>query len=184
MKMRKPSKWQGAKQASADFEKLVPGGYIATIMNAEEYGNNCLKISYDIADGQFKGYFANQYDRWGGTWRGTQYQAVEARNGDVLASFSNFIYCVEDSNRGYVWNWDERTLKGLRVGIVLREEEWINNDGEVRTSLKVSDWKTVSDIKDGNFTVRAPKKAEAKQNKKSHTSRTSTFDISDNDIQF
>ena len=182
--MRKPSKWKGAQKASSDFERLVPGGYVATIMNVEEYKTNCLKISYDIAEGKFKGYYAQQYEQWGGTWRGTQYQAVETKQGDVLASFSNLIYCIENSNRGYTWNWDERTLKGLKVGIVLREEEYIGNDGEVHTSLKVSDWKTVADISNGDFKVRDPKKIEQSRPRTQQIQASSRFSVNNDDIQF
>ncbi len=180
--MRKPSKWQGAKK-SESFNRLVPGGYVVTIMNVEEYRDNCLKVSYDIAEGQFKNYYSKQYEQWGGTWRGTSYQAVESRSGDVLASFSNFIYCIEASNRGYTWNWDERTLKGLKVGIVLREEEWINNEGEVKTTLKLDEWKTIADISNGNFKVKDTKKADKPQTNKQVNNNTN-FNVDDNDIQF
>lgn len=191
--MRKPQNWQGAKKATS-FEALRPGGYIIKILNAEEYGSNCLKLSYDICEGEFKDYYKKQYDQYGGKWKGTCYQAVETKKGDVLSSFSNMIYCFENSNRGFVWDWDERKLKGKYVGVTLREEEYIAQNGQyagtVRTSVKVDTFETVDDIKSGDYRVRECKRLQ--ENSKANNNdlpefaenAKPSFDIDDSDIQF
>lgn len=186
--INKPMNWQGGKKhETQEFERLTPGGYVFTIMNAIAHGDNCIRLSYDIKGGKFDGYFRKQYDQWGGTWRGTEYQAIMKKNGDPLPSFENFIYCVEASNRGYTWAWDEATLKGKLVGAVLREEEWINDQGEVKTSLKVDEWKTVADISNGNFKVREVKKVDKPQTQTIQLRpqvNNDNFNIDDSDIQF
>ena len=36
-------------------------------------------------------------------------------------TFNNFMACVEESNPGYHWGWDENTLKDKKIGILARE---------------------------------------------------------------
>ena len=65
---------------------------------------------------------------------------------------------MEKSNPGYTF--DEFRLADMRgkyIGIVLGEEEYISNKGEVKTKLVVVTTKTIQDIRDGNFTVPAKK---------------------------
>lgn len=58
-------------------ENLPVGGYVAKILNAEEMSYSwgaVLLISFDIAEGQYKDFFANDYkgqDREDKKWRGT-----------------------------------------------------------------------------------------------------------------
>ena len=74
--------------------------------------------------------------------------------------FKSFIDSVEGSNEGYKWNWEERSLEGKRIGIVLGEEEYIKNDGSVGTRLKVRSTKKVQYIKDQRFRIPKLKKLE------------------------
>lgn len=37
------------------------------------------------------------------------------------------ITSFEKSNPGYTWNWDEKSLVGKSVGIMMRNEEWEYN---------------------------------------------------------
>lgn len=189
--MKKPNSWQGAKK-STSFAGIEPGGYVCRIMNAQMHNENCLKISYDIAEGPFKDYYRKQYEQWGGTWRGNHYQSVESKDGStVLAGFSNLIYCIEESNKGYVWDWDERKLKGKMLGIVMREEEYIPSSGahagEVRTIVKSDTILTVEDIRKGDFKVKECKRLQ--EGSKAQTqpdtfSSMQTVNINDDDIQF
>lgn len=191
--MKIPNNWQGAKKQES-FNKIVPGGYIARIMNVDESEDgNRIKVSYDIAQGEFKDYYAQQYERWGGTWRGNSNIFVTTQDGDVTNAFSNFIYCVEESNRNFAWDWDERKLKGKMVGIVLREREWKAPDGEVKILMDVDKWLTVADIANGNFKVRdirkltntdTKKTSNNNNRRKSDPFKDTKFDINDNDLQF
>ena len=67
--MRKYGNWDKVK-AAAEFEQLPPGGYVCRIMGAEvkEYERKDhsgsfekLRISLDIAEGQYKDFYANDY---------------------------------------------------------------------------------------------------------------------------
>ena len=65
--------------------------------------------------------------------------------------FKGFIKSVEESNPGYVWNWDESTLKGKKVGLILQEEEFVPTGGahagELRTHLIVQKLLTLKQLK-------------------------------------
>ena len=58
------------------------------------------------------------------------------------------------------WNWDEKMLRGLRLGVILQEEEYEKQDGSVGVRLIVKDIKTVKQIMDGDFKVPTTKKLE------------------------
>lgn len=147
-------------------EPLPAGGYVAKIMNAEEvkysWGSQ-LVVSFDISEGEYKDFFAAQYranlnedKKWKGVYRlripaeDDQYYESECR------VFGNFCACVEESNSGYHWNWDEKTLKGKAVGVLFRDKEWEMNG---RTGMTTECCATVSvdDIKNNRFKTPKPK---------------------------
>jgi hypothetical protein len=70
----------------------------------------------------------------------------------------HFTNCIEASNTGYEWDWNEKGLIGKVVGLVLGEEEYKNNAGEIKTKLVVSQVKTVEEIENGDFKIPAPKR--------------------------
>jgi len=137
-------------QEAADFENLTLGGYIAKITVAEDLEDKqYLRMEYDIAEGKFKGYYGDLFDRanfWGG-------KMIRSYKEKALPFFKAFITSVENSNKGYKWNSDEQKLVGKLVGIVLAEEEYTGNDGTVKTRLYVSSTRSVDEIKKGNFKI-------------------------------
>ena len=68
-------------EKSASREQIPAGGYIAKILNAEEVTydwGSVLLISFDIAEGDYKGFFKKDYDaqqsedkKWRGKFRVT-----------------------------------------------------------------------------------------------------------------
>lgn len=146
--------WNAVEEV-AEFEQIVPGGYIAMIVDAaDEPSKEYIKMDLDIMDGKYAGYYNNLFDTKG-FWGLNLYRSYKE---SALGFFKAFKNCVEDSNPGYVFNNDEKTLKGKVVGIVLGEEEYIKNDGSLNTRIYVAATKTVDDIKAGKFKVPALKK--------------------------
>ena len=144
-----------AVEAVAEFEQIVPGGYVAMIVDAaDEPSKEYIKMDLDIMEGKFAGYYNNLFDTKG-FWGLNMYRSYKA---SALGFFKAFKNCVEASNPGYVFNNDEKTLKGKVVGIVLGEEEYIKNDGSLNTRIYVAATKPVDDIKAGKFKVPALKK--------------------------
>lgn len=137
-------------QAAGEYTKLQPGGYICNITKVEDFPQKeYLKIEYDIAEGKFKYYFkelSEKFSFWGGSF-------IRSYKDNALPFFKAFITAVENSNRGYKFDYNENKLFGKYIGLVLGEEEYVSKDGEVKTRLYVSGTRSVEAIKSGNFEI-------------------------------
>ena len=160
--MKQIENYESVQASSGDFARPTAGGYICKIVNVEDVPldpntgkGDYLRIEYDIADGEFKGYYKEQFDKFGGNWFASFIRSYKEK---ALGMFKHFINCIEQSNSGYEWDWNETGLIGKVVGLVLGEEEYENSQGEIKTKLVVKDVKVTGDILDGSFKVPAPKK--------------------------
>lgn len=147
--------------SSNDFGYTGPqaGGYIATITGTvDNRDKSYLMVQLDIAEGEHAGYYRSLYER-AGFWGLTSYRSYKPK---ARGFFKAFIEAVEKSNDGYTWNWNELTLINLNVGIIIGLEDYIGNDGKIKTRPRVTDFVSVADIKDGNFTI--PEYTKLKQN--------------------
>lgn len=128
-------------QEAGDFTILTAGAYICKVTNVEDVAEKeYLRVSYDIAEGEFAGYYgdmrANHPD-W--TWVGSYIKSYKEK---ALPMFKRFCSAISKSNGSFIFdggaiNSDEKTLIGKRFGVVLREEEYYNNSGEKKTRLTV-----------------------------------------------
>lgn len=161
--MKKIENYESVQAMSGEFSKPTAGGYICKIINVEDVPmdskekgkGDYLRIEYDIADGEFNGYYKEQFDRWGGIWFASFFRSYKEK---AQGMFKHFTNCIEESNPNYDWDWNESGLVGKLVGLVLGEEEYLNSNGKVKTKLSVKEIKTVDDIKKGNFKIPAVKK--------------------------
>lgn len=123
---------------SASRGPLPAGGYVAKIMGAKEETytwGSVLVISFDIAEGEHKDFFATDYrqnDREDKKWRGTYRLHVpkddgSEKDGWTKRTFGGAIWAIEESNPGYHWDWNEAILKGKSVGVLFRNKEWEMN---------------------------------------------------------
>ncbi len=157
--------YESIEASSGEFAKPSNGGYVLEIVSVEDVPMNAqtgkgdyLRICYDIAQGDFKGYYKAQNERFGG---GKWYASViKSYKEKALGMFKHFTNCVEESNPGFKWNWREQDLVGCRFGATLQEEEYEKQDGSVGVRLVVKDIKTVKQIMDGDFKVPVTKKLE------------------------
>jgi hypothetical protein len=155
--MKQINNFENVQATTGEFNKLPAGGYVCRITLADDIPFNAstnkgdyLKIEYDIAAGDFKNYYKDQFDKFGNFWGGTFFRSYKEK---ALGMFKHFVECVEKSNAGFVWSWDEKTLMGKVIGLVLAEEEYEKSDGSVGVRLYVKEVKTVQEIKDGNFKI-------------------------------
>lgn len=138
-----------------EFQRLTAGGYICRITKVEDKPEKeYLYIEYDIAKGDFAGYYQELFDNrnfWGGRF----YKSYKET---ALPMFKRFCSAVSKSNNGYAFdgetNADESTLVGKLIGLVLCEEEYYGNDGNIRTRLYVDRECAVEDIANGKFKVK------------------------------
>lgn len=158
--MRKPNDWENT-QAYGDFEPLELGGHICKIMKVEETksrsGKDMINIFLDIAEGEQKGYYAEQYrkdNRSDKRWGCIVYQVLEDNNGNTHRGFKTFVTAVEKSNSGFNQNeiWDENFceyFKNKLIGGVFGREQYINNKSKLAWSTKCVQFKDVETIKNG-----------------------------------
>lgn len=156
-------------QVSVDRPRIKPDGYVCQILKAKtetsKNGNILLVIYFDIAEGDFKGYYKQDYEeqvatpekpkKWRGVYRiwlpnpdeyGTEKYEKATKN------YKAFITSVERSNKGFAFNFQETSLAGKLVGFVFQEEEW-EWEGRSGFTVKARFPRTVHSIRNGDFTV-------------------------------
>lgn len=161
--MKKIANWENIKENSG-FAKLPVGGYVVKILNVQDVPEKeYLKISFDINEGEQKGFFAKAYKedtRTDKKWPAAG-SFIRSYKESAAPMFRGFTNAIENSNKGYHWDFDEKSLVNKVVGIVVGEEEYLNQKGQLRKRTYVSAVRSVETIKKGDFTVPNVKKLDA-----------------------
>lgn len=166
MAFKKPKDYDDVRVG--DYRILPAGGYICRIIKAEETksstGKDMLKVAFDICDGEYTGYFMDQFNgrktaaenpqevKW--PFSGTKWILFYSNDGKTNRDFKSFCTALEDSGTE-VWKgdvFDTKNLKDAQIGIVFRREE--------HEYMNVTSWRTVpfgfrsvKTIEDGTFNV-------------------------------
>lgn len=147
--MKKIPNWNEIPEAGGN-RQLPPGGYLCVITSATDVPDKeYLRLEFDIAAGEFKGYGQDFLARNG--W--TPLRFVRSYKEKALGMFKAFISGVEKANPGFSWRWKEVDLIGQQVGLLLGEEEYRKNDGSIGTRLMVARILSPEEISAGNFKV-------------------------------
>lgn len=167
MAIKQFSDYSNVQAFDGDFETLPLGGHICVIKGTkiESYDwGEMLVLALDIDEGEHKGFYQRQYDRrkqdkpdakWPGTYRqGIPKDDGSDKDNKTKGFFKGMITCIEKSNPGYTWNWDEKSLAGKKIGGVFGQEEFIGTDGQVHLATKCVYVRTVDSIRKG---VEVPK---------------------------
>lgn len=133
---------------------LPAGAYVVQVIRASEdttnYGNACLKVVFEIAEGDYAGYFADVDADESMDWRHTAEIDVQEANGARLKAL---VEAVQASNPGYVWDWNEQGLVGRTFGLVLQERKVTllkgKNKGQDRSYLDFWDAVPVDAVRAG-----------------------------------
>ena len=142
---------------AGESKRISAGAYICKFVGVEDIPEKeYLKIDFDVTDGEFKDYFKESAERLGSWPYGGSYR--RSYKPTALPFFKRMCSAISKSNGNFVFdggqvNADEKTLIGKRVGIILGEEEYIGNDGNVKVRTYVYSEKSVDDILKGNFKV-------------------------------
>lgn len=138
-----------------DFKPLPIGAYECIIKDARvnknpDTGKETFKVSVDISGGEYNGYFQKKYDnntnadkKWDNN--ACRYLVFQ---GDNASYFKGFITCVENSNLGYKWNWDESTLTGKKICGVFQYEEYEKQDGTRAVKVRLNKFRSLEKIKE------------------------------------
>jgi hypothetical protein len=145
-------------QVNLDFERLELGGHKGIIKSVEEYtstisGNTSLKVTVDTdSTDKQPGYFQKQYDndtRSDKKWStgATKYVSLK-EDENCVKMLKSFITSVENSNPSftYDWNKDVDQLKGKKVGLVFGLEEYQNQEGKLKTSTKLNQFRSLNKV--------------------------------------
>ena len=152
--MKKIENWNEIEaKGMDDFKGLPIGAYECVIMDArvnhnEQSGKDTFKVSVDIASGEFKDYFRKMYEndtRIDRKWNNNAIRYL-AYKGDNVAFFKGFIKTIENSNIGYVWDWDETKLKGKKVCGVFQYEEYEKQDGTKGIKVRLSKFRSLDKL--------------------------------------
>lgn len=137
-------------QEFTPFEKIEAGGYICGIYTVEDVPDKeYLKISYDIVEGEHKGFYSKLKKDKG--WELPSF--IASYKESALSFFKGTITSVEKSNKGFKWADDEKALVGKKVGLVLFEKERINNNGKKVVDMRVDKAHSIDAIKSGDFEI-------------------------------
>ena len=157
--MRALQGWDTTATYDGDFEKLTPGGYVCRIVNSRvekrENTGDMLVLQLEIEEGEHKGFGRREYERKAARnsqtakWPLVARQFTEDRDGMANPHFKGLVSCVEKSNPGYRWAWDETSLKGKLIGYTFRAEEFIGQTGEVISVVKPHQARNVDAIREG-----------------------------------
>lgn len=115
-----------------------------------------VKISFDIAEGEHKDFYAKQYKANTSEDKKWSYDAViylsipeDGSETWVSKKWDTFWADVEDSNNGYVFDGDEAKAKGKLFGAVFRNEQTENN-GTIYDHTRFAWSKVADDVRNGN----------------------------------
>ena len=119
----------------SNIERLPAGGYVVKILDAEEVEyswGRVLVISFDVSEGEHKGFFRQNYEdqqvedrKWKGTYRMNLPKEDGSEKDEWTARrFRTDMDAIRDSNPGFHWDWNEKGLKGKIVGALFRNKEY------------------------------------------------------------
>lgn len=156
--MQRIENWETVEaKGMEDFKSLPIGAYECVIRGAKVHtnpqtGKESFKVAVDIASGEYKGYFQKRFNnnnnadkKWDNN--ATRYLAFQ---GDNSAYFKGFITCVENSNPGYKWDWDETKLTNKKICGVFQYEEYEKQDGSRAVKVRLSKFRSLDKIKETN----------------------------------
>ncbi len=161
--LKKPNIWDTTEGIEyGDYEQLELGGHEVVIKAAYEYtgqsGNTSLRIDVDIAGNDKQaGFYQKQFDNNPSVdrkWSNSACKYISLKEDEnCVALFKGFTTAVENSNPGYKWNFDEKTLIGKKLCGVFGLEEYTKQDGTIGTVVKLTQFRSLDKLKD----VKIPK---------------------------
>lgn len=161
--MKPISNYEHVRGYENSASQLPVGGYVLKITGVRyETGTNGnsdrIIVAFDVNEGEFAGFFAKRFnadqseDR---KWKGTTTLYIPKEDGSeqdewTTRKFKTFTNALEDSNKGYKWDWEESKWKGLLIGGVFGEVYTLIDGRQVRyTTFKSS--ASVENVRKGDF---------------------------------
>lgn len=156
--------WEEIQEANGG-SKLPAGGYVAVITGVnDDVDKECMWIQYDIAEGEYKGHYSDEFAKNNPYIHQFSRSYKEAARG----FFKSFLLRLDESNPAFDYKaWsatgDENKFIGLQVGIVCQYEKYNRkSDGAEKERLNVVDIVSVDNIRKGDYKL--PPVADKREN--------------------
>lgn len=169
-----------------EFDQLPIGPQYCQIKAVEDVEEKeYLKIEFDIVKGELRNYFKNQHDNFKDPkWPsgGTIYRSYKPA---AYSFFASFIVALKKSNNDFNWDWNEQELIGLYFVANFGEEEYIY-EGELRTSVKVREIRSITAMQEGKIKIPSLKLLPESEKPASpkNVIDTSTLEVDEKDLPF
>ena len=163
MSIKRFGDYETIKGYGQSGEMLPRGGYVIRIVDAKvvdtSYGSS-IKIAFDICEGEYKDYYLARYTnntredkKWPGTYMvNLPKDDNTEKDGWTKRKFKTFIECLEESNDGYHFNWDEKGFVNKELGMVFNYRQW-EYGGNVGMTPNPARPATVKAIREGKYKV-------------------------------
>lgn len=144
--INKPINWDSTIAViGSGYKNLPAGNYKCKIVGCEttqsRNGNQMLKIAFDVVEGEYSGIYMERFENAKKSNADAKYPAVgiyyQLLGEEHTGRLKGLIQCLEMSNPHFKWGWDEKALKGLFFAGQFREEEYYNQNSELRSSTKL-----------------------------------------------
>lgn len=145
---------------SGNFITLPPAGaYVAEIraVRVKESGDglhDVIELMMEIVEGEYANRYTEVYNSQKERFGDAKYKGIfrltppiEGEEDWRKRIFEGNLWCVEQSNSGYTWDWDEKKLQGKKVGISVRNRFYTYN-GKDYESTEIGQFETVQDVRD------------------------------------
>lgn len=143
------------------FEQLPKGAYVIKIVSAKEdtwpSGDQCLRIAFDIAEGKYASFYQKMFDnnhdedkKWPFDAQYTLNVPNDGSEEYKWRQWNSFFADLEDSNNGFVFKGDLKTLKGKVIGGLFRIKQ-TQKDGKVYNHTELRWTKIADDVRAGTF---------------------------------
>lgn len=120
------------------------------------YNKSAMRILLDIAEGENKGYFTALSELKKKDIYITHYQGISEKG---IGYYKGIIASIEKSNSFTIdWNGCESQFTYKYIGCNLRDEEYIDGDGKLRTSLKPAYFCSVQSLLENKHEILPVKK--------------------------
>jgi hypothetical protein len=156
--LKKPEIYDSVEVKEFDFVPLGLGGHKGIIKTAEEYTsqisyNTSLKVTVDTdKNDKQPNYFGEQFKndtRADKKWNNGAIKYVSLKDDEnCVRMLKAFITAVENSNQGFKYDWNKgvEQLNGKKIGLIFGLEEYNANDGTVKTTTKLTQFRSVDKV--------------------------------------
>ena len=193
------SDYRQAEAATGDSRpRMGAGGYVCQVQAIRTFGEDFnhnpvnyvkdkkyVKVIYDVVEGEHAGRYSDEY------FSGVDKDYAHS----FYLSWKNLNYlkancqAFDESNAGFdsfaALNAEQWTLfVGKQIGLVFGEEEYIANDGSLKTRLTLPRLKSVQDIRDGKYRIPALKTLDSSASTTPGQQAQAQTSVYDDDLPF